>query len=64
VVFNGIVVAESCRALVLHEGRYSARAHYVPSADVGKEYLRHTGYHSYCPHKGETSYWTLCPSAD
>ncbi len=58
VVFNGVVVAESRRALVLHEGSYRP-THYIPSADVHMEYLSHTTHHSHCPHKGDASYWTL-----
>ena len=58
VVFNGVIVAESRRALFLHEGRY-APIHYIPSTDVRMEHLSHTAHHSHCPHKGDASYWTL-----
>ena len=58
VVFNGNVVAESRRALVLHEAGH-APVHYIPGADVRMEYLSHTAHHSHCPHKGDASYWTL-----
>jgi len=58
VVFNGVVVAESRRALVMHEGGH-APVHYFPGADVRMEYLNPTAHHSHCPHKGDASYWTL-----
>ena len=58
VVFNGVVVAESRRALVLHEGSYPP-VHYIPSADVRMEHLSRTAHHSHCPHKGDAFYWTL-----
>ena len=58
VVFNGVAVAESRRALVLHEGGH-APVHYIPSAEVRMEHLSPTAHHSHCPHKGDASYWTL-----
>ncbi|MDP6788035.1 MAG: DUF427 domain-containing protein [Rhodospirillales bacterium] len=58
VVFNGVAVAESRRALVLHEDGH-ALIHYIPAADVRMEHLSPTAHHSHCPHKGDASYWTL-----
>ncbi len=58
VVFNGVVVAESRRALVMHEGGH-APVQYFPGADVRMEHLNPTAHHSHCPHKGDASYWTL-----
>ena len=58
VVFDGVVVADSRRALVLHEAGHPP-VHYIPRADVRMEHLSHTAHHSHCPHKGDASYWTL-----
>lgn len=58
VTFNGVVVADSDRAVEMHEGRY-APVHYFPRDDVRLDLLRRTDHHSHCPYKGDASYWTL-----
>ncbi len=58
VVFNGLTVADSGRAMEMREGRYPA-VYYLPRADVRMDLLRRTGHHSHCPYKGDASYWTL-----
>jgi uncharacterized protein (DUF427 family) len=50
------VVAESTSALTLQEGSYPP-VQYVPIADVPG--LRPTTTASYCPYKGDASYFTL-----
>ncbi len=57
-VFNGEVVAESERALVMHETGYAPTA-YIPRADVRMDLLQRTGHHTHCPFKGDASYWTI-----
>jgi uncharacterized protein (DUF427 family) len=57
-VFAGLTVAESTAALVLRETGYPPRV-YFPPADVRMDLLRPTERRTYCPFKGEASYWTL-----
>ena len=58
VVFNGETIADSTRTLKLLETRH-ADVHYFPRADVGMDFLRRTDHHSFCPFKGDASYWSL-----
>jgi uncharacterized protein (DUF427 family) len=52
------VVAESASALTLQEANY-APVQYVPVADVDPDLLRATSTTSYCPYKGDCSYYSL-----
>src|SRR5688500_17389624 len=58
VEFNGERIADSIRALVLHETSLPA-AYYFPAEDVRGEFLARTGHATHCPFKGNASYWTL-----
>jgi class 3 adenylate cyclase/uncharacterized protein (DUF427 family) len=58
VEFNGVLVADSRRAVVLHETRL-APAYYFPAEDVKMELLTKTAHSTHCPFKGDASYWTL-----
>ena len=51
--WNGAVVAESDHT-VLVEGNQ-----YFPAGDVAKELLASSEYSTYCPWKGDASYFTL-----
>jgi uncharacterized protein (DUF427 family) len=54
------VVADSSNVLTLHEGKgnYSP-VYYVPLADVDSEVLESSDTTSYCPYKGEASYYSI-----
>lgn len=58
VLFNGVVVAETERAIVVHEARL-APAYYFPRDDVRTDLLSGTRHHTHCPFRGDASYWTL-----
>jgi len=58
VVFHGVTVAESRRAIVMRETRL-APVHYLPREDVRTDLLERTEYRTHCPFKGNASYWTL-----
>jgi uncharacterized protein (DUF427 family) len=55
---GGITVAESDSALSLAEASYPV-VQYIPLADVDQSLLRRTDSHTYCPYKGEASYYSL-----
>jgi class 3 adenylate cyclase/uncharacterized protein (DUF427 family) len=61
VEFNGVCIADSMRALVVHES-CSQPAYYIPFEDVRLDLLEKTTLMTHCPFKGNASYWTL--SAD
>lgn len=58
VEFAGERIADSTRALVVHETRLPP-AYYFPVADVRTEFLAKTEHATHCPFKGNASYWTL-----
>jgi uncharacterized protein (DUF427 family) len=58
VTAGGKVVADTSKALVLREASYPA-AYYVPLADIDPAVLRPSETHTYCPYKGEASYYSV-----
>ena len=59
---NGEVVADSDNALTLQESTYPA-VHYIPLADVDRDLLQPSDTASYCPYKGDASYYSVVGSA-
>lgn len=56
--WNGEVVADSIRTLILHE-RDKLPVYYFPREDVRSELLVTSDNKTYCPVKGEASYYSL-----
>jgi uncharacterized protein (DUF427 family) len=54
----GQVVADSTSALRLNEASYPGR-YYIPIADVDRARLRRSNSHTYCPFKGNASYYDV-----
>jgi uncharacterized protein (DUF427 family) len=54
----GEVVADTTRALIVRETRH-APVVYLPLEDVRRELIEPTAHTTFCPFKGEASYWTL-----
>jgi uncharacterized protein (DUF427 family) len=52
------VVADTTDALTLQEASY-APVQYVPLADVDPALLERTAHATYCPYKGDASYYSL-----
>jgi uncharacterized protein (DUF427 family) len=52
------VVVDTTAALTLQESSYPA-VQYLPLADIDPALLQHTDTHTYCPYKGEASYYSL-----
>jgi uncharacterized protein (DUF427 family) len=63
VTVGGKVVADSTRALVLREAAYPA-VQYIPRADVDMTLLQRTEHSSYCPYKGDASYYSIPAGGD
>ena len=58
VIFAGKLLADTCRALTLHEGVQPA-VHYIHRLDVHMEALEPSPTTSYCPYKGEASHFHI-----
>ncbi|MBJ9989273.1 MULTISPECIES: DUF427 domain-containing protein [Paenibacillus] len=58
VKFGGETIADSKRVLTLHE-RGHLPVYYFPLEDVRTDLLVPTEHSTYCPLKGEASYWTI-----
>jgi len=55
---SGVTVARTDRALSLAESTYPV-VQYIPIEDVDQALLRRTATQSYCPFKGEASYYGI-----
>lgn len=59
---NGEVVADTREALTLQESTYPA-VQYIPLSDVVQDRLRHSDTETYCPFKGDASYYHVVTAA-
>ena len=57
-VFNGEIVADSTRTLIMRETRLPW-VYYFPRNDVRADLLTRTNHLTNCPFKGNASYWTI-----
>jgi uncharacterized protein (DUF427 family) len=58
VTLGGKTVADTRDALTLKEASYPA-VHYIPRKDVDMALLARTDHATYCPYKGEASYFSI-----
>jgi uncharacterized protein (DUF427 family) len=58
VEFNGVAIADSSKAILLHEGSM-APVYYFPRDDVRMDLMRPSRHKTHCPFKGDASYWSL-----
>ena len=58
VTFNGKVVADSKRALVLQEAAYKP-VFYIPREDAQTALFERTANSTHCPYKGDASYYNI-----
>lgn len=56
--FNGKVIADSQRALIVRETKHDPVV-YFPREDVRFDAMERTDHQTFCPFKGEASYWSL-----
>ena len=52
------VIADTREALTLREASYPA-VHYIPRKDVDMSLLQRTDHATYCPYKGDCSYYSI-----
>jgi uncharacterized protein (DUF427 family) len=55
---GGRVLADTRSALTLREASYPA-VHYIPRKDVDMSLLERTDHQTYCPYKGDCSYYSI-----
>jgi uncharacterized protein (DUF427 family) len=55
---GGEVIAETTRALTLKEASYPA-VQYIPREDGDASKLQRTDHSTYCPYKGDASYFSI-----
>jgi len=58
VTLAGRVIADTTEALTLREASYPA-VQYIPRKDVEMTLLARTNHETYCPYKGEASYYSI-----
>jgi uncharacterized protein (DUF427 family) len=58
VTVGGRVVADTREALTMREGTYPP-VQYIPRKDVDMSLLERTNHVSYCPFKGDCSYYSI-----
>ena len=58
VTVAGKRLADSREALTLHEGAYPG-VQYIPRKDVDMAQLQRSTHQTYCPYKGECSYFSI-----
>ena len=58
VLYEGHLIADTPRALVLREANYPA-VQYIPREDVAMEFLNRTTHSTHCPYKGDASYFSI-----
>jgi uncharacterized protein (DUF427 family) len=58
VTVAGKIVAESTRALRLEEAGYAA-VYYLPRSDADMSLLLRTTHYTYCPYKGDCTYYSI-----
>ena len=63
VTLGGKVIADSCDALTLREASYPA-VQYIPRRDVDMAALTRSDHTTYCPYKGDASYYSIPAGGD
>ena len=57
---GGVTIADSRGTLLVRETRHDPVV-YFPFEDVDFEQLQRTDHETFCPFKGEASYWSILP---
>ena len=58
VTLGGKIIADTVDALTLREAHYPA-VHYIPRRDVDMAALERTQHSTYCPYKGDATYYSI-----
>lgn len=63
VTLAGHTIADSRNVLTLREASYPP-VHYIPRKDVDMSFLERTDHETYCPYKGDCSYYSITIGGD
>jgi uncharacterized protein (DUF427 family) len=63
VTVGGKTVADSRSALTLREADYPG-VYYIPREDADLSLLERTEHQTYCPYKGDASYFSILPAGE
>jgi len=63
VTVGGVRVADSIRAVTLKEATYPA-VQYIPRADVDLSQLQRSSRRTYCPYKGDCTYYSIAAGGE
>jgi uncharacterized protein (DUF427 family) len=63
VTAGGTTIADTRAALSLRESTYPP-VYYVPREDADLSQLERTDHSTYCPYKGDASYYSITPAGD
>ena len=63
VTLAGMVIADTADALTLREAGYPP-VHYLPRKDVDMAALERTQHSTYCPYKGDASYYSIAAGGE
>jgi uncharacterized protein (DUF427 family) len=63
VTLGGKVIADTVDALTLREARYPP-VHYIPRKHVDMAGLQRTAHATYCPYKGDASYYSIAAGGE
>ena len=63
VTVGGKIIADTWAALTLRETSYPA-VHYIPRGDVDMTALVRSEHTTYCPYKGDASYYSISAGGD
>ena len=63
VIAGGRIIADTRNALTLREATYPA-VQYVPRRDVDFDALKRTEHSTFCPYKGDASYYSIPAGGD
>lgn len=63
VSLSGAIIASTRSALVLREADYPP-VYYLPFQDIYFDFLERTETGSYCPYKGDASYWSVTAAGE
>jgi uncharacterized protein (DUF427 family) len=63
VTAGGATIADTRAALTLRESTYPP-VYYIPREDADLAHLERTDHATYCPYKGDASYYSITPIGD
>ena len=64
VTVGGRIIADTRNALTLHAKPHIGQFQYIPRRDVDFDALKRTDHSTFCPYKGDASYYSISVGGD